>query len=69
MIAVKIGRLLGDRRESIREMARQTGLSYPAAYRLTAGKTQGVDFATLNVLCKHFDVTPCEILEYVPDAS
>ena len=69
MIKVQIGRLLGERRESIRAMSRITGISYPAAYRLTAGKTQGADFETLDKLCRHFGVTPNEILEYLPEMA
>lgn len=69
MIVNRVSRLLGDRRESVAEMARQAGISYPTAYRLYTGTTTRLDFDTLDKLCRHFDVTPCEILEYQPEPS
>jgi putative transcriptional regulator len=66
MIVNRLSRLLGERRESVAELARESGVSYSAAYHLWKGDTTRIDFDTLNKLCQHFGVTACEILEYVP---
>jgi putative transcriptional regulator len=67
MIVNRLSRLLGDRRMSIRELQRQTGLSYVTVYNLYSGKSTRVDLETLNKICGALDVTTCDILEYQPD--
>lgn len=69
MIINRVSRLLGERRQSVADLARGAGISYPAAYRLYRDDPKGIDFATLDKLCRHFGVGVGEILEYVPDAS
>jgi DNA-binding Xre family transcriptional regulator len=69
MIENRVSRLCGERRENIKEMAAAAGISYGAAYDLYKGTTTRIDFKVLDKLCRHFGVTPCEILEYQPDPS
>jgi putative transcriptional regulator len=69
MIVNRVSRLLGDRRESVADLSRSAGIAYTSAYELYRGKVKRIDFVTLDRLCKHFGVTPCEILEYVPEAQ
>lgn len=67
MIVNRLSRLLGDRRMSIAELQRQTGLSYVTLWNLYQGKSTRVDFETLNKICRALDVQTGDILEYAPD--
>jgi putative transcriptional regulator len=67
MIVNRLSRLLGERRMSVMELKRQTGLSYGTVYNLYAGKSNRIDFETLDKLCSALDVQAGDILEYVPD--
>ena len=67
MIANRLSRLLGDRRLSVREVARRTGLAESGLYELYHDRTRRVDFGTLDKLCAVLDCTTGDILEYVPD--
>jgi putative transcriptional regulator len=67
MIVNRLSRLLGDRRMSIAELQRQTGLSYVTLWNLYQGKSTRVDFETLNKICRALDVQIGDILEYAPD--
>lgn len=67
MIVNRLSRLLGERRMSIIELQRQTGLSYVTLHRLYSDKSTRVDFETLNRICRVLNVQPGDILEYGPD--
>ncbi|MCX6022661.1 MAG: helix-turn-helix transcriptional regulator [Chloroflexi bacterium] len=69
MIINRVSRLLGDRRESVADLSRATGISYSTAYDLYRGVVTRIDFKTLDRLCEHFEVTPGEILEFAPAPS
>jgi putative transcriptional regulator len=69
MIVNRLSRLLGERRMSVRELQRRTGLSYVTVYNLYSGKSNRVDFETLNKICRALDVQTSDILEYQPDAE
>ena len=68
MIVNKLSRLLGERRMSVRELQRQTGLAYVTVYNLRSDKSHRVDFATLDAICSALDCSVGDILEHVPDA-
>jgi putative transcriptional regulator len=67
MIVNRLSRLLGERRMSIAELQRRTGLAYVTVYNLYSGKSTRVDFETLNKICGVLGVTTSDILEYQPD--
>ena len=69
MIVNRLSRLLGDRRMSIAELQRRTGLAYTTVYRLYQGQTDRIDFETLDKLCRALEVTPNDILEYQREAA
>jgi putative transcriptional regulator len=64
MIVNRLSRLLGERRMSVMELKRRTGLSYVTVHNLYSGKSNRVDFETLDKICDALDVTPGDILEY-----
>ena len=67
MIINRISRLMGERREGVTDLSRATGIAYSATYALYKGTVSRIELTTLDKLCKHFGVTPCEVLEYVPE--
>lgn len=69
MIENRLSTLLGARRKSIADLARESGLAYRTCYELWAGRSRRVDFATLDALCRTLGVTVCDILDYQPDAA
>jgi len=64
MIENRLSRLLGERRMSVRELQRRTGLSYTTLHALYHATSTRVDLETLDRLCKALDVSVGEILEY-----
>lgn len=67
MIRWRIPELLKLRGWSAYRLAQETGLTMPAASRLAKGHAvQRIDAATLETLCKAFDLQPGELLEWVP---
>ena len=69
MIVNRLSRLLGDRRMSVRELARRTGLAESGLYELWNDRTRRVDFHTLDRLCAVLGCTTGDLLEYVPDQA
>jgi putative transcriptional regulator len=67
MIENRLSRLLGERRMSIAELERRTGIPYTSLFELYHGRAKRVDLKTLDRICKALGVTPGDILEYVPE--
>lgn len=67
MIVNRLSRLLGERRMSVAELQRQTGLSYVTLHSLYRDKSTRVDFETLDRICRVLGVQPGDILEYQPN--
>ncbi len=64
MIENRLSRLLGERRMSISELERQTGIPYTSLHALYHGTSKRVDLATLDKLCRALGVGVGDILEY-----
>ncbi|WP_157947524.1 helix-turn-helix domain-containing protein [Abditibacterium utsteinense] len=58
---------VGVTRLPLQQIAKETGLSFTTLQRLSAETNTRVDYATLDVLCRYFDCTVCELLQYVPN--
>jgi putative transcriptional regulator len=63
----RISRAMGERRLSMQDVARQSGLSYGTVFALYHGKAQRIDLTTLDKLCRALDAQVGELFEYVPD--
>lgn len=63
MIRVTVRELLRGRKLSIKELAHVAGVRYQTIYNFVNGKTQGVDWNTLDAVCKALQVQPGEVLE------
>ena len=69
MIRLKVPQLLKERGMSASDLMRQADVAYVTALRLAKGNASSISFEILETLCKIFDVTVEDILEYVPDVE
>ena len=69
MVRLNVARLLKERGLTAYELAKQTELTEPRAYRLAnkRGEFERLEQDAINELCAFFDVQPGELLEWVPD--
>jgi DNA-binding Xre family transcriptional regulator len=50
-----------------RELAQRLGVAQNTAYNLWRGNTERVDLPILQKICKEFNVTPGDVLQYTAD--
>ena len=67
MVRVHLSRLMGEKRVKIADVERDTGLSRTTLTRLYYEKASRLDFETLEILCKYFDVGTADLLEVTDD--
>lgn len=65
MIKNNLSRILGEQRLKMSDLCRISGLSRSAVERLYHDKTGGIDFDTLDKLCKALECTPNDLFEYI----
>lgn len=63
MIRLKIAELLERRGKTRYWLSRQVGISYQNVCRMTAGRTRGIRFETLEALCQVLDCTPNDLFD------
>ena len=61
----KFAKLLADRGESVNALSKATGISRPTLTRMYYGIAKGIQFETLDALCKHFDMSVQEVIETI----
>lgn len=62
----KFAKLLVEHGETVNSLARATGISRPTLYRYYYGeKVKGIQFGTLDALCKHFDMSAQDVIEAI----
>jgi putative transcriptional regulator len=64
MIENRLSRILGERRMSIAELERQTGVPYTSLFELYHGRAKRVDLKTLDKICSVLGVGVGDILEH-----
>lgn len=57
----------GEKPVSLRQLARDTGISTSTLIALTTDKAKGIQFDTLSTLCAYFECSPSDILRFTPD--
>ena len=67
MIKVKVPELLKERDLNATDLMRKANIAYATAYRLSKGQGTAISFDVLDALCKFFEVSIDEVLEYLPD--
>ena len=69
MIKVKIKEVLDKQDKSLYWLAQDSELSYPTIHNLASGKTESINFKTLERICLSLNVDIADILEIVPDTE
>lgn len=67
MLKNHLSKLMGEKRYSIVEVSRRTGLTTSTISNLYNDKVKRLDFDTLEKLCKLFNCQPNDLFEYIPD--
>ena len=69
MIKIHLSRILGERKQKISDVQRETGLARNTISGLYQETTARIDLATLDTLCRHLGCTVGELVEYVEDEA
>ena len=69
MLSCRLSTLCGERRVSVAEVARATGLARNTVMALYHDRADRFDRATLDKLCAYFGVPIGELLVYRPDPA
>lgn len=67
MIRCHLGRLLGERKLKISDVARDTGINRGTLTRLYQETAERIDLDAVNLLCRYLNVTVADLLEYQED--
>ncbi|MDH2337506.1 helix-turn-helix domain-containing protein [Clostridium perfringens] len=66
MIRCNLAILLAERNLKITKVSKDTGVSRTTLTSLSNNYSQGVQFDTINTLCKYLKVTPEQLISYIP---
>ena len=66
MVRCKLNELMGKQRKKVADVARETGINRNTITSFYYDKAQGINYATLNKLCKALNCQVQDLLEYVP---
>ena len=69
MLKNHLSKLMGEKRYTIIEVSRKTGLTTSTIANLYNDKVKRLDFDTLEKLCKLFNCQPNDLFEYIPDEN
>jgi putative transcriptional regulator len=67
MIKIKLLDLMEKNRIKIADLAEKTGLHRNGISKIVNQKTKGIEYKTLDILCKTFNCKVEDIIEYIPD--
>lgn len=67
MILCNLPVLLAERRLRVADLVRTTDISKSTLHRIYNDQTTRIEFDTLSKLCEILEVTPGDVLKYVPD--
>jgi putative transcriptional regulator len=64
MIEVRVDGLLENRGRSFYWLAKETGISHTTLWRLKKGKALGINFETLEKMCRALECQPGDVLSH-----
>ena len=67
MIKNHLSKLMGEKRYTITEVSKVTGMSNTTISNLYNEKVKRLDFDTLEKLCKLFNCNVQDLIEYIPN--
>ena len=62
MIEIRVDGLLEERGRTFYWLAKETGISHSTLWRLKKGKSVGINFATLEQICRALSCQPGDVL-------
>jgi putative transcriptional regulator len=65
MIKCHLSKLLGERRMHLKELQRQTGLSYYTLWTIYHEKNKGIYFDVIAKICRALGIQVGDLFEYV----
>jgi len=69
MIAPRLDKLLAKKERSFYWLAKETGISHTTLWRLKKGKAVGINFETLEKICRALRCQPGDILFLTNDKT
>lgn len=67
MIIVRLDRVMADRKMSLKELSKRTGISNVNLSKLKNERVKSIRFSTLNAICRELKCQPRDILEFIYD--
>lgn len=67
MIEVRVDELLEEQRRSFYWLAKETGVSHTTLWRLKKGKALGINFDTLEKICRGLNCQPGDVMKLVSE--
>jgi putative transcriptional regulator len=65
LIEIQLDELLEERGRTFYWLAKETGISHSTLWRLKKGKSVGINFATLERICRVLSCQPGDVLRLV----
>ena len=63
MIEIRVDELLEEQQRSFYWLAKETGISHSTLWRLKKGKALGINFVTLEKICRGLNCQPGDVLK------
>ena len=63
MIGIRLDELLEERGRTFYWLAKETGISHTTLWRLKKGKALGINFITLEKICRGLNCQPGDVLK------
>ena len=67
MIQIRVDELLDERGRTFYWLAKETGISHTTLWRLKKGRSVGINFATLERICRRLSCQPGDVLRLADD--
>jgi putative transcriptional regulator len=63
MVQCQLEDILWHKKLRLADLARLTGINYTTLHRLAQGKSTGISFNTLSIICRVLQCTPSDLLK------
>ena len=67
MIEVRVDELLEEQQRSFYWLSKETGISHTTLWRLKKGKALGINFDTLEKICRGLNCQPGDVMRLVSE--
>ena len=66
MIKCNLSEIMGQKQLKIVKVSNDTGISRPTLTALYYNNGKGIQFDTMNVLCRYLNVSPAQLFDFTP---